>query len=121
MFNNCNIEIRNSYKYLGVVFNTVCSGREGMFKLMLDHIGDMARKASFGALRRCKSLGKVTPRIGLHLFDRIVLPVIEYACEIWGDGKEKKELESVQLKFIKMLLGVKTSTSTLAVYAETGR
>jgi hypothetical protein len=31
------------------------------------------------------------------------------------------EIERVQLKFIKMALGVKSSTSTIATYAECGR
>ena len=48
-------------------------------------------------------------------------PILDYGAEICSFGKEIKELESVQLGFIKMLLGVKSSTSSNAIYAETGR
>ena len=46
---------------------------------------------------KCKSLGRVTPKINLQIFDSFVLPVLEYACEIWSDGKKKDMLERVQL------------------------
>ena len=53
---------------------------------------------------------KVTPKIGLWLLDTFILPVIEYATEIWGDGKEFTfrllEFECMQFKFIKMLLPI---------------
>jgi hypothetical protein len=92
-----------------------------VLKNMTKYTSDKALKACFVAVKKCSSLGKVTPKIGLQLFDSFVLPVLEYASEIWSSGGPKKELERVQLRFIKMILGVKSSTATGAVYAETGR
>ena len=120
-FDNSKIDICTSYKYLGVVFNSVYNLRDNMFREMVDYTCDKARKASFVALKKCKVIGKPPPKIGMHLFDAFVLPVIQYACEIWCSGKECKDLERIQLKFIKMILGVKSSTANLAIYAETGR
>ena len=44
-----------------------------------------------------------------------VLPVIEYANEIWSNGNEFALLESIQLKFIELLLGLKESTTSAAI------
>jgi hypothetical protein len=49
-----------------------------------------------------------------------VLPVLEYSCEIWG-VRDYDVLEKIQLKFLKMLLSVKSSTCTYAVLGDLGR
>ena len=43
-----------------------------------------------------------------------------YACEIWG-SKMGKEIEIMHINFIKTVLGVKPSTNTYLLHAETGR
>jgi hypothetical protein len=121
VFNNNNIEIGESYKYLGVLFNTIHDIRGNMFRSMPCYVSDKARKASFAAMNKCKGMGKISPKIGLKMFDTFVLPVIEYGSEIWSCGREIIEIERVQLKFLKMLLGVKQSTASCAILAETGR
>ena len=50
-----------------------------------------------------------------------MVPVLEYASDVWAFGKCKDEIEKIQLKFLKLLLGVRSNTSTAAIYAETGR
>ena len=92
-----------------------------MFKLMKTNTAEKALRACFAAVRKCSSLGRVTPKISLQLFDSFVSPVLEYGCEIWSKGKKIEEIEKIQLKFLKMILGVKRSTCTNAVYAEIGR
>ena len=120
-FNGSNLEICNQYKYLGVVFNSISRRDGNPFREMVKYTADKALKACFVALNKCKSLGDVTPKISLQMFDSFVLPVLEYGCEIWADGKQKQALESIQLKYLKRMLRVKDSTCTVAVYAETGR
>ena len=46
---------------------------------------------------------------------------MEYGSEIWCSGKNISDLETVHLGFLKYTLGVKRSTSSLAIYGETGR
>jgi exonuclease III len=121
VFNGKEIEVCNSYKYLGAIFSTTKDCRGNIFKNMVNYTVDQALKACFSVLRKCSAVGKISPKIGLHMFDACVLPILNYACEIWGQGKEFVNIERIQLKFIKMLLGVKSSTATYAVYAETGR
>ena len=56
----------------------------------------------------------------LHLFDKIVVPILLYGCEIWGFGNNEI-IEKVHLKFCKLLLHVKSSTPNYMVYGELGR
>jgi hypothetical protein len=88
---------------------------------MIKYTRDKALKACYVAKSKSKSAGRVTPRVSLQLFDSFVTPVLEYACEIWYNGTGNVELEKIQLRFIKGILGVKNSTATAAIYAETGR
>ena len=56
----------------------------------------------------------------LSLFDTYVRSVINYWCEIWG-FHNGKDVEKVQLQYLKTLLGVKKNTYSAVVYCETGR
>ena len=58
--------------------------------------------------------------VDFELFDTLIKPILLYACEIWG-SKMGKEIEIMHINFIKTVLGVKPSTNTCLLYAETGR
>lgn len=60
------------------------------------------------------------PKTALQLFDALVSSILHYGSEIWGFSKAKN-LETLHLKFCKLVLGVKQSTSNVAVYYELGR
>lgn len=53
----------------------------------------------------------------LDLFDKMVVPVLLYGCEIWGFSNCNM-IEKIQLKFCKLLLHVKRSTPNFFVYGE---
>ena len=120
MFNGNELEIVQDYKYLGIVFNSIERSHGNVFKCMKTYTMDKALKASFGCFKKVSHLGKVTPRVGYKLFDSFVSPILDYGCELWSN-EHIDELERVQLKYLKMLLGVKSSTCNIAVYCETGR
>ena len=65
--------------------------------------------------------GELPFALYLNMFDSQVRPILQYGAEIWYQHKEISRLESVQLCFLKAILGVKRQTSTAAVYEETGR
>ena len=46
--------------------------------------------------------------------------MLSYGCEVWDFGKNK-EIESIHLKFFRIVLNVKSSTSNAGVYGEFGR
>ena len=56
----------------------------------------------------------------MQLFDAFVSSIITYGCEIWGFTKST-QLERIHLKFCKATLGVRQSSSNVAVYGELGR
>jgi hypothetical protein len=64
-------------------------------------------------------LYKLSVKIQLDLFDKMIKPVLLYGCEVWGFGKNEV-LERVHLKFCKILLNLKSSTPNYMVYGELG-
>jgi len=58
---------------------------------------------------------KLDIKTKLLLFDRMVAPILLYSSELWGIY-DYKEIDKIELLFfIKILLGVKIQTSTMAV------
>ena len=53
----------------------------------------------------------------LELFDAIVLPVIMYGCEFSG-FKVIKDVENLQVTFLKHILNVRKTTCNAMVYGE---
>ena len=64
-------------------------------------------------------LYKLSVKIKLDLFDKMIKPILLYGCEVWGFGKNEV-LERVHLKFCKILLNLKYSTPNYMVYGEQG-
>ena len=108
------LEAVHSFKYLGIVFNF-----NGAFKLAIDDLYKRASKAMFSLLAKCRK-HNFPIDIRLELFDRLVTPVMLYACEVWGPTK-MDVLEKLHLKFLKYTLKVKMSTCSNMVYGELGR
>ena len=55
----------------------------------------------------------------IELFTKLVKPILLYGCEIWGFGNIDV-IERVQLKYIKHVLNLKSSTPNYIVYGEVG-
>ena len=108
------IEIVNSFNYLGVVYS-----RGGSFNNTTKTTADKGLRASMSLFNITKGL-EIPVSIMHNLFDTYVLSVLNYGCEIWGYIKAEN-VERVHRKFCKRLLGVKNSTNNLAVYSELGR
>ena len=94
------LEVVDSFKYLGVIFNY-----NGKFQVAKRQIVVQGNKALFMVLNRISKL-TLPIDIQLELFDKLVLPVITYGCEVWGHEK-CSVIEGVHLKFCKYILGVK--------------
>ena len=109
------IEECEVYKYLGVIFKS-----NGSFSEHAEKIKEKAQKSYFSLLAKSREWGGFQPRLFLYLFDHTILPVLNYASEIWGTNEWPK-LERLHLSACKYALGVKSSTTTDAVYAELGR
>ena len=108
------IEIVNSFAYLGVVFS---SG--GSFIPNAKTLSGKALKAMHQLLNLLHEVD--TPlNIALNLFDSLVASVLSYGCEVWGFINTEC-LERVHRKFCKYILNVKQSTNNYALYSELGR
>ena len=54
-----------------------------------------------------------------ELFDTLIRPILRYGCAVWG-CHSITEIEKYHLQIIKRPLGVKMTTNSSVVYAETG-
>ena len=112
-FEDKDVEIVYSYKYLGVIFNY-----NGSFMLNIKSLSDVATKAMFSLIQKGKSKCLDVDTL-IHLFECTVKPILLYGSEIWGFCNIDV-IERVQLRFLKIILGLKKSTPNIMVYGETG-
>ena len=113
-YNNLEVEIVNEFTYLGVIFS-----RFGTFNATKKYLINKATKAMYDVLKKGRT-HNLSIQCQLDLFDKIVVPILLYGCEVWGIGKND-DIERVHLKFCKLLLRLKTSTPNFMVYGELGR
>jgi hypothetical protein len=108
------IDIVNEFKYLGITFTY-----NGKFKNCANCIVSQAQRAMYGLLSKCKKFD-LRLESKFELFDKTIVPILTYGCEIWGFEKHNA-IEKVHLRFLKYVLGLKKSTPNVMVYGETGR
>ena len=58
--------------------------------------------------------------IMLDLFDKMILPILSYGCEIWG-FEDLNRIEIFFKKILKYMLRINRQTTDCMVYGETGR
>ena len=110
---NTKIDTDTDYCYLGVVFNF-----NGKFTKAIEERITLARKALLGLNSKAERL-HLPPDIHIDLFNKMVLPICIYGCEVWGYANVEK-LEIFFRKFLKRVLWVNKSTPNCIVYGETG-
>ena len=108
------IEIVDSYKYLGIEFRST-----GSFKFTIDSLKQQASRAMYALISKIRR-HNLPIDIQLELFDSTVLPIMLYGCEIWGYSRSDI-LDTLYLKFLKMVLVVQGKTCNNMVYGELGR
>ena len=116
-YNDSIIEIVDHFQYLGVIFKY-----NGSFKLCIEKLFTQGQKAMFSVLQKCRKYD-LPIDLQLDLFDKMVLPILTYGCEVWGleNMNVINIIEKLHLKFCKYVLNVKSSTPTVIVYGELGR
>ena len=131
VFNNCHLEYTNTYKYLGVVFDSA-----GNFNQARNNMYERGQKALF-KLKSVIDRDFLSPKISLDLFDKTVKPVCLYGSEIWSclnvsntilnnnafieHLMKKYQVDKVNISFCKWLLGIHKYSSNLGVLGELGR
>ena len=110
-----NIEVVNSYKYLGFTFTTKMS-----FEVGLEDCCRRAKSKVAEIFKTMWALGRFEMGIFFKLFDAQVKPMLLYAAEVWGMC-EFEMIESVHMFACKRLLNVSNKTPNTMIYGETGR
>lgn len=114
-FNGSPLEIVKNFKYLGIVFTA-----GGSFSEAQSTLAGQAQKAIFKLNKYLYKFTFVSPKHKLDLFDKLITPILNYACEVWGIF-QANTVERTHLQFCKKLLGVKKATQNDFVYGELGR
>lgn len=77
-YNKVAIENVKDFKYLGIIFS-----RAGSFAKAKKHLCEQAQKAMYSVIRKIRQFN-LPVDCQFDLFDKIVIPVLLYGCEIWG-------------------------------------
>jgi hypothetical protein len=114
-YNGLEIEIVNKFTYLGIVFT---SG--GSFEQTFEALSGQALKSMFKMKLYLQKFTNLEVKHRLDLFDKLIKPILNYGCEVWGINDATK-LENIHTNFCKNILGVKTQTQNNFIYGELGR
>lgn len=114
-YNGTPLEIVTSFKYLGIVFTA-----GGSFSEAQTTLAGQAQKAIFTLNKYLYKFTFISPKHKLELFDKLVTPILNYGCEVWGFF-QANSVERVHMQFCKQILGVKKATQNDFVYGELGR
>ena len=75
-----NLEVVDYFKHLGIKFNF-----NGTFSKWKKQLNNQSIRARYSVISKGRSLG-LPIDIQVDLFDKMVLPVLTYSCEVWGIG-----------------------------------
>ena len=109
------LEVVEHLSYSGIMFSST-----GKFSGTQQDLADMGLRALFSIQGIAYELIDLKPEQLCMLFDRLVLPVSLYSCELWG-FHTAVTVERVHLKFCEWVLKVSKSTTNEMVYGELGR
>ena len=113
-YGNFVIDIVDSYVYLGVNFN-----HNGKYKVALETIANQATRAIYG-LKKAYKYELMDIETKLQLFDSIVTSILLYGSEVWG-FENISNVEKIQIRFYKLLLGLNVSVSNVVTFDELGK
>ena len=91
----------------------------GHFNNNFEDLKEKGNRAMRSVVKKARR-DKLPIDLQFDLFDKMVMPVILYGCEIWG-YKNLGTLENLHLKFCKLVMKLKSSTPDVMVYGESGR
>ena len=106
------LETVTTFKYLGFILSS-----SGKFAKSIATICDQGRIALFNMKSFLHKFPHLDLRTKLKVFNCLVIPVLEYACEIWGFCAADK-LDTFYLGFLKSILGVRKTTPSVFIYRE---
>jgi len=101
------IDVKNCYKYLGLVMN-----KNLKWSGNIEFLTTKANSRSNKLLSTLKRLRRLSKEAKLSIWMALVRPVLESGSELWWANKlESQKIESIQLKALKSILGVSSKTN----------
>ena len=109
------LEIVSKFTYLGIVFTT-----GGSVNTFFEMLAGQALKAIFKLKSNLLKFLGITVQHKLDLFDKLILPILNYGSEVWGLNDSTK-LEGIHNIICKHILAFRGQTQNNFVYGELGR
>ncbi len=95
IFNDMELELVHNIKYLGLIINF-----NGFFKLAITELKSQASRVMYAFIDdKCRKLD-LPIDLQLELFDRMIVLIMLYGCEVWGP-ENYIETEKLHLKFFE--------------------
>jgi len=126
IYNGETMPVKPFFVYLGVKLD---SATKSVVSSVLTGRVAKARAAMYAMFSRCYELRLHNVHMQCRLFDALVVPVLNYGCEVWGaehlgnsnviEGCGAAEL--LHFSFLRQSLGVRASTARAVMLRETGR
>ena len=110
-YGNFVIDIIDSYVYLGVNLNY-----NGKFSIR----NNIKPGNKSHGLKKAYKYELMDIETKLQLFDSIVTPILLYGSEVWGFDNISN-VEKIQIRFYKLLLGLNGSVSNVVTFGELGK
>jgi hypothetical protein len=114
-YNGTLLEIVSCFTYLGVLFSYTSS-----FSKTQQALARQGRKALFCMRKIVSQFNGLSPIVVCDLFDKLILPILSYGCEVWG-FYPSDAIEHVHRDFMRSILKVKSTVLNEFVYGELGR
>ena len=92
----------------------------GKFDVLQKNIANCSTRDLFKLYKDLYHLHNLKIHFQCELFDKIIIPIGDYGCEVWGFHKAPA-IERVHLQFCMRILHVKKCTAIFYVYGELGR
>jgi hypothetical protein len=127
LYNGVPLDTKPLFIYLGMLFEA-----DGIMSKAGKRCLSKGRAALYSMLRRCNELDIHNVYIRMHLFDSLVLPILNYGCEVWGpgafskganmfDSPHSKDLECLHKGFLRQCLGIRKSVADWVLMSELQR
>lgn len=113
-YNNVLLDVVDDFMYLGVKFNY-----NNSFRKQELYAAEQGSKALHSVLCKSRALN-LELDVQVELFDKCILPVLSYGCEVWGCSSTAI-VSRIQLKYYKYIFKLRKTTPTCMVLGETGR
>lgn len=114
-FEGKNVEVVNTYTYLGLIVYY-----SGSWSLAIDALARKGTRCSMYVFSQLSRFGNLNPSVILKVMDTKIIPMMIYGCEVWGKS-DFERVERVLSNLYRRLLYVPQNTSVAFVRGELGR